>query len=69
MALHASDMRRDYARAGLSEADLDDNPIHQFARWFAEAQAERVPEANAMILATATPDGTPAGASRAAQGL
>jgi pyridoxamine 5'-phosphate oxidase len=60
LALHASEMRRDYARAGLSEADLNDNPIHQFARWFAEAQAEQVPEANAMILATATPDGTPA---------
>jgi pyridoxamine 5'-phosphate oxidase len=53
-------MRRDYARAGLSEADLDDNPIQQFARWFAEAQAAQVPEANAMIVATATPDGTPA---------
>src|SRR3954452_23009364 len=52
-------MRRDYARAGLSEADLDDNPIHQFARWFAEAQSADVPEANAMILATTTPDGTP----------
>jgi pyridoxamine 5'-phosphate oxidase len=60
LALHASDMRRDYALAGLSEADLDDNPIHQFARWFAEAQAAQVPEANAMIVATATPDGTPA---------
>lgn len=60
MALHASDMRRDYARAGLSEADLDESPIRQFARWFAEAQEAQVPEANAMILATASPDDTPA---------
>ena len=60
MALHASEMRRDYAQAGLDEADLDANPVHQFARWFAEAQDAQVSEANAMILATATPDGTPA---------
>src|SRR6478672_7660311 len=60
MALHASEMRKDYARAGLDEADLDANPVHQFARWFAEAQEAQVPEANAMILATAAPDGTPA---------
>jgi pyridoxamine 5'-phosphate oxidase len=53
-------MRRDYARAGLAEADLDVNPIHQFGRWFAEAQEAQVPEANAMTLATASADGTPA---------
>lgn len=60
MALHAADMRRDYALAGLDEADLDPDPIRQFARWFAEAQAADVPEPNAMTLATASPDGVPA---------
>ena len=60
MALHAADMRKDYALAGLDEADLDPDPIRQFARWFAEAQAADVPEPNAMTLATASPDGVPA---------
>lgn len=60
MALHAAEMRKDYALAGLDEADLDPDPIRQFARWFAEAQAADVPEPNAMTLATSSPDGVPA---------
>ena len=60
MALHAADMRKDYALAGLDEADLDADPMGQFARWFAEAQAADVPEPNAMTLATASPEGVPA---------
>ena len=60
LVLHAADMRKDYALAGLDEADLDADPIRQFARWFAEAQAAGVPEPNAMMLATASPDGEPA---------
>jgi pyridoxamine 5'-phosphate oxidase len=52
-------LRRDYAHATLSERDVDADPIRQFERWFAEAQAAGVPDANAMTLATATPDGAP----------
>jgi pyridoxamine 5'-phosphate oxidase len=54
-----ADLRRDYARAGLSEADAADDPIAQFTRWFDEALAAGLPEPNAMTLATATPDGRP----------
>ena len=60
MVLHAAELRSEYTREGLDETDLDADPIEQFARWFAEAQAAGVPEANAMMLATATPDGEPA---------
>jgi pyridoxamine 5'-phosphate oxidase len=60
MALEAADMRRDYALAGLDEADLDPDPIRQFARWFAEAEAAGVEEPNAMVLATASAEGVPA---------
>ena len=35
------------------------DPIAEFARWFAEAQAAEVEEPNAMVLATATPGGAP----------
>jgi pyridoxamine 5'-phosphate oxidase len=46
------------ARA-LTEADLLEDPIALFERWYAEAQGGHVPQADAMTLATATPDGRP----------
>jgi pyridoxamine 5'-phosphate oxidase len=57
--LSIADLRREYARARLDEKDVSRDPIDEFARWFAEAQAAAVEEANAMTLATATPDGRP----------
>jgi pyridoxamine 5'-phosphate oxidase len=60
MVLHAADMRKEYSLAGLDETDLDADPIRQFGQWFVEAQAAKVLEPNAMVLATASPDGEPA---------
>jgi pyridoxamine 5'-phosphate oxidase len=54
-----ADLRREYALARLDEKDVSRDPIAEFARWFAEAQAAEVEEPNAMVLATATPDGAP----------
>jgi pyridoxamine 5'-phosphate oxidase len=54
-----ADLRREYARARLDEKDVSHDPIVEFARWFADAQAARVEEVNAMVLATATRDGAP----------
>jgi pyridoxamine 5'-phosphate oxidase len=54
-----ADLRRDYARARLDEADVSHDPVVEFARWFAEAQEAQVADANAMTLATATADGQP----------
>jgi pyridoxamine 5'-phosphate oxidase len=54
-----ADLRREYARARLDVTEVSHDPIVQFSRWFAEAQAADVPEPNAMTLATATPDGAP----------
>jgi pyridoxamine 5'-phosphate oxidase len=54
-----ADLRREYARARLDEADVSHDPFVEFARWFAEAQEARVPEPTAMTLATATADGLP----------
>jgi pyridoxamine 5'-phosphate oxidase len=59
MKLDLSSLRRTYARAGLTEADAADDPFVQFADWFADAQAAKVAEPNAMTLATSTPDGQP----------
>ena len=53
------DLRREYARARLDEADVSHDPLVEFARWFAEAQEAQASDANAMTLATATTDGAP----------
>ena len=52
-----ADLRRDYALAGLAEADLAPTWLEQFDRWFREAAG--LVEPNAVVLATATPDGVP----------
>ena len=57
--LSIADLRREYARARLDETDVSPDPFAEFARWFAEAQAAEAAEANAMVLATASPDGRP----------
>lgn len=44
--------RIDYGRHRLDESDVDPDPIVQFDRWFREAIAAGVAEANAMTLAT-----------------
>jgi pyridoxamine 5'-phosphate oxidase len=54
-----ADIRREYSRARLDEADVSHNPLVEFARWFAEAQAAELPDPNAMTLATASADGAP----------
>ncbi len=45
--------------AGLRETDVDPDPIVQFQRWFADAQATGDPLPEAMALATATSTGIP----------
>ena len=54
-----ADLRQNYTLAGLSEADLNSNPIEQFDIWFQQALNADLIEPNAMTLATATPDGKP----------
>lgn len=56
-----ADMRRDYARDGLSEATAPAEPFALFHQWFGEAiKTEQPPvEANAMTLATVDAQGRP----------
>ena len=54
-----ADLRRDYARASLTERDVDRDPIAQFEKWFEEALHAGMIEPNAMTLATSTSDGHP----------
>jgi pyridoxamine 5'-phosphate oxidase len=55
-----ADLRSDYTRASLDEADVAKDPVAQFARWFDEARKAEILEANAMTLATADATGRPA---------
>ena len=55
-----SDLRRDYSLGGLTESDLDPDPLQQFQLWFAQAQEAKGHEPNAMTVATAGANGEPA---------
>lgn len=57
--MQISEMREEYNGGGLSEVDMEADPLRQFEKWFQHALAAKVPEPNAMTLATATPDGQP----------
>jgi pyridoxamine 5'-phosphate oxidase len=52
-------LRRRYARGTLTEGDLAPDPVAQFSGWLADAVAAGLPEPNAMVLATASPEGQP----------
>jgi pyridoxamine 5'-phosphate oxidase len=52
-------LRREYARDGLSEADLSPDPFTMFDRWFADAVSAALPEPNAMVVATVSALGQP----------
>ena len=54
-----ADLRQEYMRSGLSEAQADPDPIRQFERWFEDALRAGLPLPNAMTLATVTFAGAP----------
>lgn len=62
-----ADLRRDYARAGLDEADLAPTWTAQLQRWLAEAGD--LLEPNAVVLATASADGAPSARTVLLKGL
>ncbi|HFH3711151.1 pyridoxamine 5'-phosphate oxidase [Pseudomonas aeruginosa] len=61
MTQSLADMRREYTRDGLSEANAPSDPFSLFRQWFDDAvKTERLPvEPNAMTLATVDADGYP----------
>ena len=54
-----ADLREDYRRERLDEADAARDPLEQFMRWFQQARAAEILEPNAMALATVASDGAP----------
>jgi len=53
------DLRRNYKLKSLDQKDVLENPFEQFSVWFEEAMHSKLPEPNALILATATKEGIP----------
>jgi pyridoxamine 5'-phosphate oxidase len=52
-------MRTSYERNSLDEESAGGQPLALFERWFSEAVKAKVPEPNAMTLATVGPDNRP----------
>jgi len=57
--MNVAELRQEYMRSGLSEADADADPMRFFARWLREAVDAGLPLPNAMTLATVSAEGTP----------
>jgi pyridoxamine 5'-phosphate oxidase len=51
-------MRREYRLSSLDEQSVAADPILQFEKWLSEAVAAKMPEPNAMVLATADTQGS-----------
>jgi pyridoxamine 5'-phosphate oxidase len=54
-----AEIRRDYNKEVLVTAEVCDNPIDQFTKWFDQALSTDMLDPNAMTLSTATKDGIP----------
>ncbi len=54
-----ADLRRDYRARSLSEDDAAADPLVLLRQWLDDAVRAELPDATAMTLATASPDGLP----------
>ena len=52
-------LRKSYERAALDEEASEADPLRQFEAWLAQAIDAKLPEPNAMTLATVGPEGRP----------
>lgn len=56
---HLAQIRQDYQKATLNEAQAGDDPVSFFKKWLNEAEAAAATEVNAMTLATVDVHGDP----------
>ena len=52
-------LRIEYSKSSMDVNDVNKNPFSQFEHWFKEAVDSKVPEPNAMCLATISESGNP----------
>lgn len=55
-----ADLRKNYSLGSLDAADVDADPIRQFQTWLNQALDAKLPEPNAMTVATVDGEGRPA---------
>ncbi|PLZ03258.1 pyridoxamine 5'-phosphate oxidase [Burkholderia sp. WAC0059] len=55
-----ADLRKNYSLGSLDVSDVDPDPIRQFQTWLAQALDAKLPEPNAMTVATVDAQGRPA---------
>ncbi|HKT97042.1 MAG TPA: pyridoxamine 5'-phosphate oxidase [Paraburkholderia sp.] len=55
-----ADLRKNYSLGSLDASDVDPDPIRQFQTWFSQALDAKLPEPNAMTVATVDEAGRPA---------
>ncbi|MTB53608.1 pyridoxamine 5'-phosphate oxidase [Lewinella sp. W8] len=60
MSIDATNLRVDYQADELLESKADPNPMLQFKQWFEAALENKIPEPNAMVIATIDEKGRPA---------
>lgn len=57
--MNIADLRKSYEQDELVEASAATDPLRQFEKWLQQALDAKLPEPNAMTLATVGPDGRP----------
>ena len=55
--MNLADLREDYTQGGINRAAMKPNPFEQFKEWLKVAHDQKIPEANAMTVATANKAG------------
>ena len=55
--MNLADLREDYTKGGISRASIQRDPFTQFAEWLKVAHEQKIPDANAMTVATAGKNG------------
>ena len=57
--INLANIRTEYKKGTLDENDVEKSPLMQFDKWFKEAVNSKIPEVNAMTIATANNQGRP----------
>lgn len=55
--MNLADLREDYTKGGINRATMKHDPFEQFQEWLRVAHDQKIPDANAMTVATASKDG------------
>lgn len=55
--MNLSELRENYTKGGIHKADISPNPFEQLKEWLQLARDQKIPDSNAMTLATANKDG------------